>query len=93
MLKLDKPAGSKPVIIVDQDGCIFKSAIMQTSYWGLQGQAPQAQKTEGSGFMVSGYAVWGVGFVALTGEKKAEVEAALTEKYRTGLAKWDETES
>ena len=48
---------------------------MQTSYWGLQGQAPQAQKTEGSGFMVSGYAVWGVGFVALTEEKKAEVEA------------------
>ena len=59
-----------PVIIVDQDECIFKSGDMERRYWAEPGKVPSMAKTEGSGFMVSGYGMWGLGFVTLTAEEK-----------------------
>lgn len=63
----------KPVIMVDQDECIYKSGDVQKNYWGEPGHVPTQAKTEGAGFMVSGYSMWGDGFVTLTEQQRRDI--------------------
>jgi len=65
----------RPVLIVDQDECIVKCGEMQKYYWMSPGHKPTESKSEGSGFMLSGFRLWGAGgFIGITNNQKDAAE-------------------
>ena len=68
---------NKPVIYFDQDECIFKSNQDEYKSWVLPGMTALRPKTEGSGLMISGFRSWEAGWLTISEEEKAILEAQL----------------
>jgi hypothetical protein len=81
------PPGSKPLMILGQDECVFTQFLLGQRTWvGPKGERPLLPKTEGEGYMLSAFVSRDLGF----GRPLSETELATINAARQGKKYLDE---